>query len=253
MLREDIHREFSKTGYCSLLHRLHEIGYDFVFIDEIESEKSPLFLRHDIDLCLERAAEIAKIESKEGVKSTYYILLNTEFYNVHSRRNRQALEDIMAHGHRIGLHFDAVGYPDGQESFENAVAQECSVLENLIGMPVESISFHRPAPWLQGRQGTIAGRAHAYEPRFFTSLAYFADSQGAWRFGHPLDDARVLAAKALQLVIHPIWWTEDRGGVLEKLDAFRKWKGNRLRHEMALNIKPFAESFGPDGGLAPPV
>lgn len=253
MRRIDVARRFSKDGYRALLQCFFELGYEFVFINEIVNDQPHVFLRHDVDLCLERAAQLAAIEHEQGVKSTYYVLLNTEFYNPFSALGRKAILDILSCGHRIGLHFDASHYPDHPGALGEAASLECELLENLLEAPVDSISFHRPARTLQGRAGTIAGRAHAYEPRFFSELAYYADSQGVWRFGHPLDDVTVQAGKAIQLVTHPIWWIEEGAGVIEKLEAFRKWKGGRLCGKMAGNLKPFADFYGPSGDKAPPA
>lgn len=253
MRRIEAARGFSIEGYRALLQCLGELGYDFVFIDEIENDQPHVFLRHDVDLCLERAAQLANVEREEGVKSTYYVLLNTEFYNPFSCEGRGAIRDILSCGHRIGLHFDAAHYPDHPDTLSEAAARECDLLEKVVEAPIDSISFHRPTRSLQGRVGTIAGRAHAYEPRFFNVLPYYTDSQGAWRFGHPLDDARVQAGKAMQLVTHPIWWVEEGTGVIDKLEGFRKCKGGRLCEKMAGNLKPFADFYGPSGDKAPPI
>lgn len=246
-------REFSEQGYRALILSLRNLGYEDVFIHQLNPEIGHVFLRHDVDLCLQRAADMARVEQEEGVKSTYYVLLNTQFYNLFAEESRRALRVILACGHKIGLHFDAAYYPDDPKLLEEAAGRECAILEMAIEGPVESISFHRPARALQGRPGLIAGRAHAYEPRFFSQLVYYADSQGCWRFGHSLDDKRLQKPRALQLVTHPIWWFQKGEGVVEKMELFRKKIAQRARREMAENLKPFAENFGVDGRDAPPI
>ena len=246
-------RHFSESGYRALIQCLKNIGYEDVLIEEIDETKHHIFLRHDVDLCLERAAEMALIEREEGVRSTYYILLNTEFYNSSSQNSRKCLQIILSCGHAIGLHFDAARYPSSASALEKAASDECAILESIIQAPVTSISFHRPAKKLLGRDSLIAGRAHAYEPRFFDLLAYFADSQGSWRYGHPLDDAKVRSGRALQLVTHPIWWLESGKETISKLESFRCRRALLLRQEMAHNLKPFAEKFGSHGEGAPPI
>jgi hypothetical protein len=246
-------RQFSERGYRALIRSLRNLGYEDVFISQVDPEKSHVFLRHDVDLCPQRAADMARVEQEEGVRSTYYVLLNTQFYNVFAEEIRRALHVILACGHKIGLHFDAAYYPDDPQLLEEAVGRECAILEMAIEGPVESLSFHRPARALRGRPGLIAGRAHAYEPRFFSQLVYYADSQGCWRFGHPLDDERVHKARALQLVTHPIWWFQEGEGVVEKMEIFRQGIAQRARREMAENLTPFAQKFGIDGRDAPPL
>ena len=38
--------------------------------------------RHDIDYSIEKAVELAALEAEENVKSTYFVLLSSEFYNL---------------------------------------------------------------------------------------------------------------------------------------------------------------------------
>ncbi len=246
-------RAFSLEGYRQLLRGLKAIGYRCATFSDIDCAGRDMVLRHDVDLCLGSAVRIAEIEAEESIQSTYYVLLNTEFYNPASMQGRGALRRLLELGHRIGLHFDAAAFPDRAAELEVAAERECALLENLSGSSVDYISFHRPASQLLGRQGRLAGRLHAYQPAFFKDILYVTDSEGRWRFGHPLDHPDVQQGAALQLLTHPIWWTAPGAGPIEKLEWFRESLAKRTRSNMAMNLKPFAERFGVNGENASPV
>ena len=71
------------------------------------------------------------------------------------------------------------------------------------------ISFHRPAKSLLGRTEPLADRPHTYQPKFFSEMAYCSDSRGEWGHGHPFDLDAVTEGRALQLLTHPVWWTNN--------------------------------------------
>lgn len=231
---------FTLTGYRELIQGLLERGYETVSFDAVRREAQHLIVRHDVDMCLQRAVELAKLEQSLGVQSSYFVLVRTEMYSVTSSKSRDALRELGTLGREVGLHFDAAGLGESPEALDTACAADCSLLESLIGLPVRTVSFHRPTPSLQGWPKPIAGRTHAYEPRFFREIGYCSDSEGRFRFGHPLDHEAVLAKRALQLVTHPIWWVASSSeSVLEKLERFRTGRDVLLAEELAANCKPY--------------
>ena len=104
--------EFSFTGYGALLDLLKTNNYSFSDYHSWHDKEKPVILRHDLDYDISRAVSIAKIEHREGVKSTYFVLTTTDFYNVFSMENNKLLEELINLGHEIGLHFDEARYPD---------------------------------------------------------------------------------------------------------------------------------------------
>lgn len=221
---------FLAGDYEALLCALLERGYRAVPIDRVQPDRPDLFLRHDVDLCPERALSVAEREARLGLSATYYFLVSTDLYSIASARNRSILRKVAAMGHEIGLHFDVTAYDhpgDEMESFANA---ECEFLEAIIEGPVRSVSFHQPAKELLNRSGAFAGRRHAYEPDFFSRIAYVSDSNGGWHHGHPLDHPNVLDRKALQLLTHPIWWCN-----LERLTAYETMERLHLERSKALS------------------
>lgn len=243
-------RAFSIPGYRALLHEIAARGYRFTSFEDVRPDARDLVLRHDIDMSLDYAADMAEIEQEMGVRAVYYLLLSTPLYNCLSARGRAAIARIKAAGHEIGLHFDTTLYgPEDtpRATLEAAAEAECAVLEAITGTPVRSISFHRPAKALLGMAGDFAGRLHSYAPAFFDDIGYCADSRGEFRYGHPLDHPALEAGTALQLVIHPIWWTApdahdapDAPGRIARLTGFHADLSAELEQVLGANCIPFA-------------
>jgi hypothetical protein len=232
--------DFSLPGYTGLIEAFMARGYAVTDYADVDVAKPHLVLRHDVDMDLERALLMAEEEARIGVKSHYYVLLRTEMYNLFSRRANEVMRRMLELGHRVGLHFDASLYAPERGALEAAAAMECRILEEVLGQPVETITFHRPAPMLQGLAGLFAGRLHGYDPRFFSDIGYCSDSEGRWRFGHPLDHQAVQSGRAMQLVTHPIWWcAHPNEEVIPKLQRFLAGRSDTMTREVSLNCKPF--------------
>jgi len=123
---------------------------------------------------------------------------------------------------------------------EEGARSESSILEQITGAPVRLISFHRPVQALVGKSGKLAGRRHAYEPRFVSEMGYCSDSRGAWHHGNPLSHPATRDRRALQLLTHPIWWVSGGlDGAVAKLDQFLAERTQLLRQEVAANCEPY--------------
>jgi len=227
-------RGFSPEGYAALLAALRARGYTAQSYHDARPEARHFILRHDLDMSIAAALPIAAAESVAGLRATYFVLLRTEMYNPFSAEARRMLDDIRGLGHEIGLHLDAALYADDAAALDRAAAAECDVLERILDAPVRVISFHRPARALLGLPQTLAGRTHAYQPRFFSEMGYCSDSRGAWHHGHPLDHEAVATGRALQMLTHPLWWTAPADRTPEaRLRDFLNARTDHLDHELA--------------------
>lgn len=227
--------DFTLDGYRTLLEAFLARGYRAVSFAEAAADHRHLVLRHDLDVSLEAALPLARLEQELGLRATYFVLLSSELYNPAAPPARRVLAALVAQGHAVGLHFDPAAYGQEGADLEEAARSECSLLESLSGRPVEVISFHRPKPDFLGRPGCFAGRRHAYESRFFRDMGYCSDSRGAWHHGHPLDHPALAEGRGLQLLTHPVWWTG--GGVAPdaRLQALFAERVDRLDRILADN------------------
>lgn len=200
-------REFSPAGYRALIGEFLSRGYTVRDFKEAESTAKHLIVRHDVDMSLEAAVEIGTIEHEIGINAHYFVLLRGELYNLFSDTSLTAVESLLAMGHKIGLHLDASLY--SEDELEEAAQWESGCLQCITGCDVDMISFHRPAKSLLGRTEPLADRLHTYQPKFFSEMAYCSDSRGEWGHGHPFDLDAVTEGRALQLLTHPVWWTNN--------------------------------------------
>ena len=231
---------FSPEGFINLIEIFKKENYQFVRFNEIKQKSKHIVLRHDVDMSIESALKMASLESDMGIQATYFFLLSSHFYNLNTYDSKSYLNKISELGHTIGLHFDASIYPQKKESLEKAANEECLILEKILGKKINVISFHRPIKELQGLSGNFAGKIHAYNPFFFNEIGYCSDSQGIFRFGLPFEQESFLQRTAMQLLIHPIWWTSEKeGSNIEKLKNFLKNKNLKMESELEKNCIPF--------------
>ena len=122
--------EFTFQAYRDLLALLRERGYAFRGYHDYETARRCVILRHDIDTSLSQAVRLAELEAEEGVWSTWFVLLRTDFYNAFSKAGTEALLRIQSLGHEIGLHFDEASYVPalGPEEVVQSITKECGLL-----------------------------------------------------------------------------------------------------------------------------
>jgi hypothetical protein len=188
-------------------------GYRFVHFDH-EPRDGELFLRHDVDLSLAAAVQMAELEAARGVSSTYFLMTRSVFYNLASAEGETTLRRLRELGHRVGLH--AV-YPhvDHDHRFDPVLAWHNPDPE-FVNEPVTDVLNVMSAPWFD--------RAH-----------YRSDSNQHWRSGDP---TRALAEREfvwLQLLMHPEIWTFSGATMRETmesmLDAEREARWRQLAED----------------------
>jgi len=202
---------FTYDYYREFVSRLCEF-YRFVTFDE--GRKKPcadspiLIMRHDIDMDLEAALRMSRLEKELGVHTTYFFMVRCPLYNVFSHDGAEQVRQILADGHHLGLHFDCALYQDiTRDRLNDYVSREVDLLVGLFQCPVEAISFHRPGRLELG--GVELERwPNSYERVFLNEFEYFSDSRGIWARGNPLDSEAFAKRKNLHILTHPIWWHE---------------------------------------------
>ncbi|MFC4986539.1 hypothetical protein [Saliphagus infecundisoli] len=210
---------YTLREYEELLESLLAEGYSFTDFSPLADGE--ITLRHDVDLSPETALEMARIESRLDIESTYCVLLTTPVYNLLAVAEHEALREIEALGHDVALHFNTHHYWDERPpsaEFERRVRAEREVLDRLIE---ESgvVSFHRPPEWVLGEP--FAGFENAYDPRYFTEVGYCSDSSQKWRREPPFPDGR---PDRFQLLVHPgLWGATERtfGEIVGGVEAER--------------------------------
>ena len=124
-----------------MLALLQENGYSVRGYHDWNKTPRCVILRHDIDNSLPQAVRLAELEAEEGARSTYFVLLRTDFYNPASRDGLEALRHILSLGHEIGLHFDEASYAPAlkPDQIIQNIIKECGLLSALLETRVSRI------------------------------------------------------------------------------------------------------------------
>lgn len=143
--------DFTETNYKTILQRLLCKGYEFIKFDyqKINLGTKIVLWRHDVDYSLNRAYQLADIEERLGITATYFIHMQSSFYNIFEPSQYEIIERIISQGHAIGLHFDYGFYTrsrrmSNRDEIEKQVVIEKEIMENYFNIKIGAVSFHNP-------------------------------------------------------------------------------------------------------------
>jgi hypothetical protein len=201
---------FDLAHYGELLDAARAGGYRFATF-EGQPRPGDLLLRHDVDLSLPAAVDLAELEAERGATATYFLMSESVFYNLASEEGRRTLARLRELGHRVGLH--AV-WPNVEfdERFDRVMA------------------WHNPDPPYMSEP--VDGAVNVMQPPWFTAGHYLSDSNQHWRSGCPHDELGRGEPDWLQLLTHPEIWVYPgatmRETMLAMLDAERERRLEQL-------------------------
>jgi hypothetical protein len=209
---------FDLEHYRELLEAARAGGYRWAAFDH-EPRPGDLFLRHDVDLSLEAALEVAHLEAERRVQATYFLMTESVFYNLDSALGRETLRELRDLGHAVGLH--AVHPRFARDDRFDAV-----------------LAWHNPEP--EYVSDPVEGVVNVMEPPWFTKGRYRSDSNQHWREGCPHEELRAGAFEWLQLLVHPEIWVYSGATMRETmhsmLDCMRgKWLGQLANDRIDLS------------------
>lgn len=233
---------FTLQHYREILEIAKSNGYTFLGFHE--SSPSPrrkvIYLRHDLDVCIEESLDMAALEAELGVRATYFILLDSPLYNPLSVDSIELITQIQEKGHWIGLHLDSVFLTSGDKGrLEEEVQCFLEFFGNKLNL-VPVISFHRPVPEVLGKD--FRTFVSVYSQRFFVDIKYISDSRGVWREGCPCQLLERGIYTALQILVHPIWWKRmESESIYEKLQSLLGARLEEFKAYLRANIEPFAD------------
>ena len=209
--------DFSHQSYLDLLTYVQGLGRPLVAFRDIPASGPCVILRHDIDFSIEKAAEMASLDSSVGARSTFFALMTTPYYNALEENNLARLRVILGLGHEIGLHVDCSGFSSisADEQLER-VRSQVACLEAHLGTHITSIAQHKPTA--AKNHPVFPGYTDAYSKPFFTDIGYISDSRMMFRVRDVRDFIR--RNERCQMVLHPIWWhaqPKTRAAVFENI------------------------------------
>ncbi len=202
---------FDLPHYRELLDAAQVGGYRFATF-EAEPQPGDVLLRHDVDLSLEAALELARLEQEAGARATYFLMTESLFYNLDSALGRDTLSELRSLGHAVGIHGV---YPRASrdDRFDAVLA------------------WHNPDP--EYVHDPVSGFVNVMQPPWFTKGKYRSDSNQHWREGCPHEELRAGTFEWLQLLTHPEIWVYEGSTMGETMRAMLEQKQSEMLDHLA--------------------
>jgi hypothetical protein len=175
---------FDLDHYRELLDAARTGGYRFELFDH-DPLPGDLFLRHDVDLSLDAALRMARLEAEAGARATYFLMTRSVFYNLGSEEGERAIAELRELGHAVGHH---------------AVHPHVE----LDGRFDRVLAWHNPEP--EYMTAPVDGAVNVMQAPWFDPPRYRSDSNQRWRHGCPHEQLARGAFDWLQLLVHPEIW-----------------------------------------------
>ncbi len=208
-------KKFSYDNYSEIINQIS--GHlPIKSFNEIDNRTSRfLIIRHDVEFSVNRAYEMALIEKKLGICSNFFFQIRSNSYNLLSKKNIDMILSIKEMGHEIGLHVHLSSY-NKNDNIKEYILNDINVLSNILGININSFSFHRPNRKILEQNIKIEGIINTYQDLFFeltdnfenARVRYISDSNHQWKYGDPFS-IKFKNIKKLQLLIHPDNWTKS--------------------------------------------
>ena len=195
--------DFSYDHYRSILLNLKE---RYKFSDFDNNSTNDVILRHDIDISLDYALRMAKIENELGVHATYFILFHAETYNPFNPHSTQTVKEILKLGHKIGLHYNLLYYENNNLDPVESILNEITAMEYHYNTNINVVAAHQPTK----KYVALDLPKHiksTYADEFTNDRKYLSESNRNWREGCIC--SQYDKYDKLQLLFHPIWWNEE--------------------------------------------
>jgi len=202
---------FDLRHYAELLDAIEAGGYRYASFDS-EPEPGTVLLRHDVDLSLDAALHVARLERGRGATATYFLMTESVFYNLGSEHGRRVLRELRDLGHAVGLH---------------AVYPRASHDDRFDAV----LAWHNPDP--EYVHEPVGGFVNVMQPPWFTKGRYRSDSNQHWREGCPHEQLARGELEWLQLLVHPEIWVYEGETMRETMEAMLDAKHGEWLEQLA--------------------
>ena len=195
---------FTYDSYIELLNIGIELKHNF-------------FVRHDVDISLKKAVQMAEIEHQNNIRSTYYILLSSPFYNALEAENLERIRMLIEFGMDVGLHYDPSIKTDmTDKDMKNEILVQLGLLQHHIGSMPMSVTFHKPVMGTPVNLEVIRllDAENIYCPNYDSRFKYISDSGHNWR-EDPLEVIKI--TNNIHVNIHPEWYNDEEKSMEECL------------------------------------
>jgi len=227
---------FSLALYEETLRKAIALHYEFPTVSQLKSGFANyprfLLLRHDIDSSPRYALQMAQLERRLGVQSSYYVLMHSLHYNPASPPHWDALREIVDMGFEVGLHYETDFFEKRNLDPLQGVLKDVAALEAILHLQVRSVSQHRPA------SNTFLEKLNdfyvdAYNHDLMHNVLYISDSGFKWREKSLLE--LLGTTDRIHALIHPLTWSYNG---MDMAATYR-----RISSEIQQEIRDSLEDF----------
>lgn len=239
--------DFTENGYSEIVDLAIESNRKIARYDSIPWGDDFLLWRHDIDLSINRSYQIAQINSKKGLHSTFFVNIHSSFYNPFELSQTRLLRQIFAMGHDVGVHFDWSYYSESDsDELDRCVSRETALLSDIVGKTPVAVSFHNPTQEiLEIDSARLGGLANAYSRQLMDGAEYCSDSNGYWRHQRLADIISDKAVGPLQVLTHPGWWQESEMLPRQRMERAVSGRAVATMEDYDRTLRDFGrENFG---------
>jgi len=198
---------FSLELYEQTLRKAQALDYAFPTVSQLKDGFSRfprfLLLRHDIDSSPRYALQMARLEHRLGIRSSFYVLMHSVHYNPAAPPHWDALREIIELGFEVGLHYETDFFEQRKLDPLQGVLRDVATLEQILHTEIRSVSQHRPASnsFLEELNKYYVD---AYNHDLINNVLYISDSGFKWRGKSLLE---VLGNfDRIHALIHPLTW-----------------------------------------------
>jgi len=236
---------FTFDYYQTLLETLQEDSFTFILEpDALKSTKKSIINRHDIDFHPPYALRTGLIEESLGIKSSYYFLLDSLFYNAFSKDVINIIHQLKEMGHSVNLHFDSTSQScRNLNELESRLNSQKLIWRSVFGFELDSFTFHMNNDFTKNcnaeyYSGLLNAGLLARQPL----VSYISDSNGFWA-STPQESTSLEIKDSLLLLTHPEWWNDKKLTTHERfnffLDEKRKALSDWYEDVLKIHNRPF--------------
>ena len=180
---------FKYSNWDDFCKKLYKNGLISIPACEIENLKDRwIVLKHDVEINVHKALEIAKIENCYGHRGSYYV----QAYLLNNQNNIELLKSIQQMGHEISYHYDVMDSNQGvikkaEEEFENnlnlfrdngfnikTVCQHGNPIVDRVGYNSNRDFFRNQS--IQNKYPDISDIMVNFKEKYKTEYKYYSDA-----------------------------------------------------------------------------
>lgn len=202
--------KFTLDYYKSLMRGALEMGFMFqTFSAYLGCPASRVvLLRHDVDVSLQYALQIAEVEKELDIRSTFFVRTQSDFYNLLEESNILRLSKLIEWGFEIGLHQELWKFTDDIKKAARLLRCQRLLVEETFGIQLKGVATHLPKKnTIHMDAQFLAEAGFEYRPGsdiFNKDSLFVSDSNKQWKT-YSLAEALTRADKIIACV-HPVWW-----------------------------------------------